>query len=261
MKTRIGIQLGRASILIGFLVLWELIVSVGDIPAFIVPAPSAVAVRLYRVVLEGTLWPHTLVTLTEIMAGLAIGVAAGLLFGVAVALVPLVEDLIYPYLVGIQTLPKIAIAPLLVIWFGYGMFSKVVVTALVAFFPMLVNVMAGFHSADRDQLDMMRAFGASRWRTFLNLRLPNALPMIFAGLEISVVFAVIGAVVGEFIGAQAGLGYMITIWNFNLDVAGVFTILIVLSAIGLGLHGIVKFASRRAVFWIKREREDQVMGI
>lgn len=261
MRAGLGIQLGRAAILIGFLGLWELIVVFGDIPAFIVPPPSAVAVRLYQVAVEGTLWPHTLVTLSEILAGLAIGVAAGLLFGVAVALVPLVEDLIYPYLVGIQTLPKVAIAPLLIIWFGYGMFSKIVVTALVAFFPMLVNVMAGFHSADRDQLDMMRAFGASRWRTFLNLRFPNALPLIFAGLEISVVFAVIGAVVGEFVGAQAGLGYMITIWNFNLDVAGVFTILVVLSAIGLSLHGIVKFVSRRTVFWINRERDEKVLGI
>ncbi|HEY5607258.1 MAG TPA: ABC transporter permease [Alphaproteobacteria bacterium] len=261
MKTRVGIQVGRAAILIGFLVLWELIVDIGKIPPFIVPAPSSVGVRLYQVVIEGTLWPHTLVTLSEILAGLAIGVAAGLLFGVTVALMPLAEDLVYPYLVGIQTLPKVAIAPLLIIWFGYGMTSKVVITALVAFFPMLVNVMAGFHSADRDQLDMMRAFGASRWRTFLNLRLPNALPMIFAGLEISVVFAVIGAVVGEFVGAQAGLGYMITVWNFNLDVAGVFTILVVLSAIGLSLHGIVKFISRRTVFWVNRDRDEKILGI
>ena len=261
MKTNSSIQIGRAAILIGFLVLWELVVVVGNIPPFIVPAPSAVAVRLYQVIIEGTLWPHTLVTLTEILAGLAIGVAAGLLFGVFVALMPLAEDLVYPYLVGIQTLPKVAIAPLLIIWFGYGMMSKIIVTALVAFFPMLVNVMAGFHSADRDQLDMMRAFGANRWRTFLNLRLPNALPMIFAGLEIAVVFAVIGAVVGEFVGAQAGLGYMITVWNFNLDVAGVFTILVVLSAIGLSLHGIVKFLSRRTVFWINRNRDERVLGL
>jgi NitT/TauT family transport system permease protein len=261
MNSSIGIQLGRATILIGFLAAWELIIRIGEVPPFIVPAPSAVAVRLVEVVREGTLWPHMLVTLAEILAGLAIGVGAGLLFGVLAALAPLVEDLIYPYLVGIQTLPKIAIAPLLILWFGYGMTSKVLVTAMVAFFPMLVNVMAGFHSANRDELDMMRAFGASRWRTFLNLRLPNALPMIFAGLEISVVFAVIGAVVGEFVGAQAGLGYMITVWNFGLDVAGVFTILIVLSAIGLGLHGIVKLAAKRAVFWIERERDEQVMGI
>ena len=261
MKPHIGMQVARASILIVFLILWEAVVDIGHIPPFIVPAPSSVMVRLYQVVLEGSLWSHTLVTLTEILAGLAIGVAAGLAFGVTVALLPLAEDLIYPYLVGIQTLPKVAIAPLLIIWFGYGMISKIVITALVAFFPMLVNVMAGFHSADRDQLDMMRAFGASRWRTFLNLRLPNALPMIFAGLEIAAVFAVIGAVVGEFVGAQAGLGYMITVWNFNLDVAGVFTILVVLSVIGLTMHGLVKYLSRRTVFWINRERDEKVLGV
>ena len=121
MKPNTAMQVGRATILIVFLVVWEAVVDIGHIPPFIVPAPSSVAVRLYQVVLEVTLWPHTLVTLTEILAGLAIGVAAGLAFGVTVALLPLAEDLIYPYLVGIQTLPKVAIAPLLIIWFGYGM--------------------------------------------------------------------------------------------------------------------------------------------
>jgi NitT/TauT family transport system permease protein len=261
MHASFGVQLGRIGILICFLALWEAIVRVFEIPPFIVPAPSAIVVRMYRIVLDGILWSHTLVTLGQVLLGLAIGVGAGLLFGVVVALVPMVEGLIYPYLVAIQTLPKVAIAPLLIVWFGYGMTSKVIITALVAFFPMLVNVMTGFHSADRDHLDMMRAFGASRWQSFVHLRLPNALPMIFAGLEIAVVFAVIGAVVGEFVGAQAGLGYMITVWNFNLDVAGVFTILVILSAIGLSLHGIVKYASRRTVFWINRGQDERILGI
>lgn len=254
-------QIGRIAILVGFLAVWEAVVVLGEIPPFIVPAPSAIVVRMYKIVLDGILWSHTLVTLSAILMGLAIGVLTGLLFGAAVALVPTIEILVYPYLVAIQTLPKVAIAPLLIIWFGYGITSKVIITALVAFFPMLVNVMTGFHSADRDQLDMMRAFGASRWKTFIHLRLPNALPMIFAGLEIAVVFAVIGAVVGEFVGAQAGLGYMITVWNFNLDVAGVFTILVILSLIGMSLHGIVKFASRRTVFWIDRGRDERVLGV
>ena len=261
MTTPLAVQLGRIAILVIVVALWEAVVVLGEIPPFIVPAPSAIVARMYKIVIEGILWSHTLVTLTQILVGLAIGVLAGLLFGAAVALIPTIETLVYPYLVAIQTLPKVAIAPLLIIWFGYGMTSKVIITALVAFFPMLVNVMTGFHSADRDQLDMMRAFGAGRWKTFIHLRFPNALPMIFAGLEIAVVFAVIGAVVGEFVGAQAGLGYMITVWNFNLDVAGVFTILIILSIIGMSLHGIVKFASRRTVFWINRGRDERVLGV
>jgi len=258
---RLKIQLGRALILIGFIAAWEAIVDIFSVPAFVVPPPSLLATRAFDIFASGILWPHLATTLGEILLGLLFGVVAGLFFGVLVALVPLVEDLVYPYLVAIQTLPKVAIAPLLVIWFGYGMSSKVVTTALVAFFPMLVNVMTGFHTADRDQVDMMKAFGANRWQTFLHLRFPNALPMIFAGLEIAAVFAVIGAVVGEFVGAQSGLGYLITVWNFQLDIAGVFTILIVLSAIGLALHGLVTFAARRTVFWIRRTRDEGVVSV
>lgn len=261
MSPRLKIQFGRVLILIAFIVAWEAIVDGFGVPAFVVPAPSLLGKRAMDIFMQGILWPHLLTTLGEIMLGLLLGVVTGLFFGVLVALIPLVEDLVYPYLVAVQTLPKVAIAPLLVIWFGYGMTSKVVTTALVAFFPMLVNVMTGFHTADRDQVDMMKAFGANRWQTFLHLRFPNALPMIFAGLEIAAVFAVIGAVVGEFVGAQSGLGYLITVWNFQLDVAGVFSILIVLSAIGLALHGIVTFAARRTVFWIRRTRDETVVGV
>ena len=261
MSPRLKLLIGRILILVGFLGGWEAVIHGFAVPAFVVPAPSAIAGRIYDVLASGIIWPHTATTLSEILLGLALGAGTGLLFGVLVALIPAVEDLVYPYLVAIQTLPKVAIAPVLVIWFGYGMTSKVVTTALVAFFPMLVNVMTGFHSADRDQLDMMKAFGANRWRTFLHLRLPNALPMIFAGLEIAVVFSVIGAVVGEFVGAQSGLGYLITVWNFQLDIAGVFTILLVLSAIGLTLHGIVTFAARRTVFWVRRGREEGVLSV
>jgi NitT/TauT family transport system permease protein len=149
-------------------------------------------------------------------------------------------------------LPKIAIAPLFLIWFGYGLTSKVVVTALVCFFPVLVSVVAGFHSTDRDHLDMMQAFGASKWQTLVRVRVPSALVLIFAGMEIAAVLAVIGAIVGEFVGAQAGLGYLIVTLNFNLDVPGVFAVLVYLSVIGLVLHGLMRFAAKRYVFWIRR---------
>jgi NitT/TauT family transport system permease protein len=166
--------------------------------------------------------------------------------------VPVLERLVYPYIVALQTLPKVAIAPLFIIWFGYGLSSKVVVTALVCFFPVLVSVVAGFHATDQDQLDMMKAFGANKWQTLVRLRIPSALVLIFAGLEIAAVLAVIGAIVGEFVGAQAGLGFLIVTLNFNLDVAGVFAVLVYLSVIGLILHGLMRFAARRYVFWIRR---------
>jgi NitT/TauT family transport system permease protein len=203
-------------------------------------------------VITGTIWPHLWATLFEVVAGFVFGVIAGLIVGALVSLIPVIERLVYPYLVALQTLPKVAIAPLFIIWFGYGLTSKVVITALVCFFPILVAVIAGFHSTDKDQLDMMKAFGATKWQTLVRLRVPSALVLIFAGLEIAAVLAVIGAIVGEFVGAQVGLGYLIVTLNFGLDVPGVFAVLIVLSAIGLIMHGIMRIAARRYIFWIRR---------
>jgi NitT/TauT family transport system permease protein len=234
------------------LVLWEGGCRLFDISSLVLPTPSSIAVRLYALVATGTIWPHLWATSVEIVAGFVFGVVAGLVIGAMVSLIPVVERLVYPYLVALQTLPKVAIAPLFIIWFGYGLTSKIVITALVCFFPVLVSVIAGFHSTDRDQLDMMKAFGATKWQTLLRLRVPSALVLIFAGLEIAAVLAVIGAIVGEFVGAQVGLGYLIVALNFSLDVPGVFAVLIVLSAIGLLMHGAMRYAARRYIFWIRR---------
>lgn len=242
--------IGLAIVLLAF---WELICRLGNISPLVLPAPSRVVVRLYGMFADGTVWPHFGVTLTEILMGFGVGIASGLLVGALVSLVPAVERLVYPYLVALQTVPKVAVAPLLVIWFGYGLTSKVVITALICFFPILVSVIAGFHSTDRDQLDMMKAYGATTLQTLLRLRIPSALVLIFAGLEIASVLAVIGTIVGEFVGAQAGLGYLIMTYNFNLDVTGVFAVLIILSAIGMTLHSTMRFASKRYIFWIRRE--------
>jgi len=203
-------------------------------------------------VVSGNIWPHLWATAVEIVSGFVFGVIAGLVIGAMVSLIPVVERLVYPYLVALQTLLKVAIAPLFIIWFGYGLTSKIVITALVCFFPILVSVVAGFHSTDRDHLDMMKAFGATEWQTLVRLRVPSAMVLIFAGLEIAAVLAVIGAIVGEFVGAQVGLGYLIVALNFSLDVPGVFAVLIVLSAIGLLMHGAMRYAARRYIFWIRR---------
>ena len=150
---------------------------------------------------------------------------------------------------GVQTVPKVAVAPLFVLWFGFDTTSKVVITATIVFFPVLANTIVGLRSAPRDQIDVMRAFTASPWRVFRMVRLPHALPYIFAGLDIGIVLAVIGAIVGEFVGAQAGLGYLILQRNFSMDAAGMFAILIALSVIGLVLHAVVRFIARRVIFW------------
>lgn len=236
----------------GILLLWEGACASLSISELILPAPSSVFVRLYSLVVSGIIWPHLWATLVEILLGFVFGVIAALAFGAAISLIPIIERLVYPYLVALQTLPKVAVAPLFIIWFGYGLTSKIVITALICFFPVLVSVVAGFHSADRDQLDMMSAFGATKWQTLVRLRIPSALVLIFAGLEIAAVLAVIGAIVGEFVGAQVGLGYLIVTLNFALDVAGVFAVLIVLSVIGLVMHGLMRFAARRYIFWIRR---------
>jgi NitT/TauT family transport system permease protein len=231
---------------------WEGACRLFEISPLVLPTPSSILIRLYALISTGLIWPHLWATLFEILSGFVLGVLAGLVMGAMVSLIPVLERLIYPYLVALQTLPKVAIAPLFIIWFGYGLTSKVVITALVCFFPVLVSVIAGFHSTDKDQLDMMKAFGATKWQTLMRLRIPSALVLIFAGLEIAAVLAVIGAIVGEFVGAQVGLGYLVVTLNFSMDVPGVFAVLIVLSAIGLAMHGLMRYAARRYIFWIRR---------
>jgi NitT/TauT family transport system permease protein len=237
----------------------EAIIRGFHISPYVVPAPSAVVVRLWELVFTGQIWPHFFATLTSILVGLGAGALAGLVCGALISTIPLLERLVYPYLVAMQTIPKIAIAPLVILWFGFGILSKVVITALLCFFPILVSVIAGFKSVDHNQLEMMKVFGASRSDILRCLRIPSALVIIFAGLEIASVLAVIGAVVGEFVGAQVGLGYLITSMNFNLDVAGMFAVLIFLAVIGLSLHGIVRLARKYFIFWVRLENE-QILG-
>lgn len=244
-------RIKHALVLVCLLLLWEGVCRLGLLPAIVLPAPSAIAVRLAALFSSGDIWPHLWATTAAVLSGFVLGTASGLLFGMIVAVVPAIEKFAYPYIVGFQTVPKIAIAPLFLIWFGYGLMSKIVIAALVCFFPVLVSVMSAFHTTDRDQLAMMHAFGASRWQIFHELRIRAALPTIFTGLEVAAVFAVIGALVGEFVGAQEGLGYLISSFNFSIDVAGVFAVLIILSLIGMLLHTQVKMVGRRMVFWIR----------
>ncbi len=182
--------------------------------------------------------------------GFLVGSTGGLILGFVIALSPPMERIFYPYVVAFQTVPKVAIAPIIVIWFGYGVTSKVVITATIAFFPLLANTIMGLRAAPQDQVEMMVSYTASRWQVFRMVRLLQALPYIFVGLDVAIVLSVIGAIVGEFVGAKAGLGYLILQKNFNFDMAGTFAILIILSLIGVGLHGLIGIAQRRIVFWM-----------
>lgn len=231
------------------MLLWHFSIQLFDVSPLIFPQPWAVVRALIQGFVSGEYWLHLGVTLHEIVAGFVIGAGAGFLLGVAIGQSKLMETVIYPYVVAFQTVPKVAIAPLFVVWFGFGVASKIVITAAIVFFPVLANTIVGLRSAPREQADMMMAFTASRWQVLRMVRFPHALPFVFAGLDIGIVLAVIGAIVGEFVGAQAGLGYLIMQRNFSMDTAGVFAILIVLSLIGIGLHAIVKLISRKVIYW------------
>ena len=236
-----------------FVGLWEWGVHQWNVPAFIAPAPSAVARSLVAGIRSGVYLDHFWVTLGEALAGFVIAAVTGIAVGAGIAQFRLVERTVYPYLVALQTLPKIAIAPLIIVWAGFGLSSKVIIAALVSFFPVLVNVIVGLKTIDQGKLELMRSLRASRWQTFRLVTFPNALPFVFAGLDIAVVFSVLGAIVGEFVGAQRGLGNLILQFNVTLDIAGVFAVLILLAVLGIALHLAMQAVERRVIFWAQPE--------
>lgn len=241
------------AVFVVFVAAWEGAVRAWKIPAFLVPAPSTVVEALVNGFRSRLFVEHFWVTLYEALLGFLIAAVAGILIGAVIAQFRLVERTLYPYLVALQTLPKIAIAPLIIVWFGFGLSSKVVIAATVAFFPVLVNVIVGLKTVEPAKLDLMRSLNATRWQTFRLVTFPNALPFVFAGLDIAVVFSVLGAIVGEFVGAQRGLGNLILQFNFALDIAGVFAVLLLLSALGVALHLVMQAIQRRVIFWAEPE--------
>lgn len=232
---------------------WQLSVVRGLVPAFVLPAPSDVAMRVVTDMMDKAVLYDCLYTLTEILVGFAIAAIFGIALGAAIALVPLVDRVLSPYIVALQTIPKVAIAPVLIIWFGFGIESKIVIVALIAFFPILVNVVLGFRSIDQRQIVLMKVLNASHWQIFSKIRIPNALPSIMAGMYIAMIFSVIGAVVGEFLGSPHGLGSQIMQRQSSMDVVGVYSMLVILTAIGIGLNFAVKLVSRSLVFWGQSE--------
>lgn len=240
-------------VFLGIVTLWQAVAWLELVSRFILPAPSSIAAALAAGLASGLFLQHALVTVTEAAAGFAIAVAAGLVVGTLVAEFRWLERAVYPYLVALQTMPKIALAPLLVVWFGFGPASKIAVAAVISFFPMLVTTLAGLRDTDQGRLDVLRALGAGRWRCFITAKLPGALPHIFSGLSIAVVFAMTGAIVGEFVGASAGLGYLIIQANARMNIPQVFAILLVLGGIGVLAYGTVQALRWRLLFWAPRE--------
>jgi len=236
-------------VFIGLLAVWQAVVDLFDVSSVLVPTPTAVVESLIQGLRDGTLITHAMVTLREILIGFGIAVGAALTSAVLITQFRTVERVLFPLLILTQTIPKVAMAPLLIVWFGIGISSKVLTVALIAFFPLLINAILGFRSAAVEQVEMLRSFGASRVQVMRYLQIPSALPHIFAGLEVAVILSVTGAVVAEFVGSSEGLGYLIQATNFTLDVARTFAVIVVLSAVGIALHAVVVQLGRWLVFW------------
>lgn len=241
-------------ILVAFLLIWEGSVRVFSIPAIIIPSPYSVAVATVEGFYRGTYFIHTAYTLSETIIGFLAGSILGIIVGTLISQIPLLERMLYPYLVLFQAMPKIAIAPLLILWFGFGITSKAVIAGSVALFPVLINVITGLKQVDPQMVELMRSLSANRWKIFRMVQLPSSLPFLFAGLNIAIVFSLLGAVVGEFIGAQKGLGNLIIFLNYTMDVAGAFSVIIYLSILGYFLDFFIRKVRQKVVFWVEMER-------
>jgi NitT/TauT family transport system permease protein len=251
-------HLASVAVLIVLVALLQLLLPAFHVPRYVFPTPGSVAAALGADLGSVKFWANAASTLIEVLLGCVIGAAIGFGLGVVLTQSSFLDAVVTPYVIALQAVPKVALAPVIVVALGYGLPSKVAIAAIVAFFPLLVNVMVGIREADEGQLELMRALRASRLQVLRHVQLPGALPTILGGLEVAVVFSVVGAIVGEFTGASSGLGYLIDQRSFSLNQAGVFSTLIVLSAMGLALDLLVRRLGRVLVRW---KRVDDAVGM
>lgn len=228
---------------------WSYATRPGGLPSYLLPAPLSVGEALWSGFASGEFWPHVAFTLSSTLIGYAIGSILAVAAGVLVAESQLFERFILPYIVAIQATPKVALAPLILVWFGFGLASKVVLVALICFFPLLVNTIGGIRRTDPELIAMARSFSRPGWWIFLHIKLPAAASAIFAGLEIGIVLALIGAVVGEFVAAERGVGYLIGAATVNMNVAAMFAGVIILALFGVFSSFAVRAVQKRIVFW------------
>jgi NitT/TauT family transport system permease protein len=237
---------------IGAFLVWEMLIRTFNFPTFILPRPSLVFLRFWQVLVDGSLLHHLLITLTEVLLGLLFGSLAATFIGYFLAKSNLLNQLLSPYLVASQAVPIVAIAPLLIIWFGSGMFSKVLICALIVFFPVLVNTVVGLRAVPENLRDLMISMRAHRLQMLRFLEIPAALPIFLGGLRVGATLSVIGAVVGEFVGADRGLGFMVNVGRGQYDTALVFVAIFTLVSLALGLYGIVILLEKHYLAWQRR---------
>ncbi|MBI2873894.1 MAG: ABC transporter permease [Firmicutes bacterium] len=233
--------------LVGLILLWQLYIRFRGIPVWLIPAPTDIASEFLKS--YPTLLKHGIMTTKEIILGFGLAVLVGFPIGIGISISSLIERTVYPLLVSTQSFPKSAVAPLLIIWFGFGIMPKVMIAFMISFFPIVVNTVVGLRSINPDMIQLVRSMGAGALSTFIKVRFPNALPTIFAGLKTAMALSVVGAVVGEFVGADQGLGYLILFSQNDLKTKLLFAALTFVSLIGIGLFSIVSVLERLFIPW------------
>jgi NitT/TauT family transport system permease protein len=234
--------------LAAFLGVWTLAVAISGFEAFILPAPWTVGARFARAVVEGTFTPHLVATLTEVALGFAVGAGSAVVIGYALARSAIVERLLSPYLVALQATPILALSPLIALWFGPGLLSKVVICSLIVFFPVAIATMVGIRSVDARLLELGRSLRATRRQVLLTLEVPAALPAILGGMRVGVTLAVVGAIVGEWAGAERGLGVLVNLARGSLfDYPLMYATLLAIALVGIALYLVVVVIERRLV--------------
>jgi len=232
---------------IGSLFLWEIFVRVACVPDYILPSPVAIISEIgknYLLFLR-----HAGVTLIEAVLGFGLGVLFASIISIAIVQSKLFEFMINPFIISLQTTPKIALAPLLLLWLGFGLFPKIVISALVCFFPIVINSVKGLNSVDQELIDIFRIYKADKLQMLLKVKIPIALPYFFAGLRTAICLSMVGAVVGEFTGANAGLGYLIIQFESYYNVKGMFGALLLLSLMGVILFSLIRLIEKRVLYW------------
>ena len=233
-----------------FITIWEMAVRFQWVSALILPSPFAVVAAWWDLaIVRGIIWGHFFTTLTEVLVGFLIGATFGVGIAILSAINPTFRRLVSPYMVALQVTPRIAIAPIIVAWLGFGMEPKMAIAAIICFFPMFINALTGLMQVDHENLEMFESMRANKWQIFRHLQLPGAMPVIMAGFKTGISLALIGAIVGEFVSASEGIGVLIQRFSFQLLLPEAFASLIMLTAMGLLLYWIATFADRHIVFW------------
>ncbi len=247
-----------AAAFIGFFVLWEIATIVLDVPIYILPAPSDIMASMVEK--RWLLLEHSWVTFTESAIGLGLSIILSIPLGILIVYSPWIERTVYPFLVASQAIPKVALAPIFVVWFGFGLLPKVLIAFFIAFFPIVVNTVVGLSRTPPEMIHLMRSLGASPLQILLRVRMMAAAPFIFAGIKIAAAFAVVGAIVGEFIAASSGLGYMQLIANNNFEIPLLFATLVVLSIMGIGFFYLVSLVEFLVLPWPLRQSRETTGG-